>query len=404
MRQRPENITYLNTPYTKKALIGSGRNSEVYRYESPNKPPLAVKFPSEEVLQYCGSNTEMLTRSAKREATLNRMIHGIGDTAEAFSIVTRLFEGKTLEAHFYSISDGRYKIASTCSSIHHIARVWLLAASAVLLLHSNTKIVHCDLKPGNLVLSPDEKQVSIIDWGAAIQNPTFIPQSKLLTPAEKENSLHTPPDYVKCSNTHTDALYRIDDLFDAYSMGDLLSLLHKMHREYILSDERCRDTLTTNQKHELGYVLKGLMSPLQSNRFQLQVGICLVNNIFFSGISKEIPEHHATLLLIFSSMINAQCSLLEREKAADTGIIPFSRNRKKHKINGLHELQQALAHCSGDLASFVEAHLKPALKKSSLISGAGFFDFSRTESLLNILDKIVLSAGEKRSIGVMATS
>lgn len=400
MRQYPENITYLNTSYAKKALIGSGRNSDVYRYESPNKPPLAVKFPSEELLQYCGSNTEMLSRGTKREATLNRMIHGIGDTTEAFGIVTRLFEGKTLEAHFFSITDGRFEIAETCSSIHHIARIWLLAASAVLLLHSNTKIIHCDLKPGNLVLSPDEAQVSIIDLGAAIQDPTFVPQSKLLTPIEKENSLHTPPDYVKYDKVYTNALYRIDDLFDAYSMGDFLSLLHKAHRTYIQSDERYKDTPTSNQNHELQYVLKRLMSPLQSNRFKLQVGVCLINNIFFSGISKEMPEHHATLLLIFSSMINAQCVLLEREKAADTGIIPFSRSRKTRKIKGLRELQQALVHCSGDIDSFVDVHLKPALKNSSLICGAGFFDSSRTESLLGILDKIVLSAGEKRSFGV----
>lgn len=139
--------------------IGAGGMGEVYRaIDTRLNRRVALKFLSE-LVEDAPAAKRQLVKEAQASATLEHpnicTVHGFEQTNEHHFIVMQYIEGKTLAEIIEKETIGVKKFESIARQI----------ITAVAFAHSNG-VIHRDLKPGNIMLTPEE-QIKVLDFGLA---------------------------------------------------------------------------------------------------------------------------------------------------------------------------------------------------------------------------------------------
>lgn len=138
--------------------LGAGATGKVYRatQKSLNRP-VAVKY----LRKSCLRNTAVVTRfvtEARTVASLNHLgivgVHGLGQTPNGgYFIVMDLIEGGDLAQRLQS---GSVPVADAVQ--------WLIEAAEAISHAHDHGVIHCDLKPSNLMLNKDG-HILVTDFG-----------------------------------------------------------------------------------------------------------------------------------------------------------------------------------------------------------------------------------------------
>lgn len=142
-----------------KKLIGSGGMGKVYRaVHRETQQSVAVKF----LHKSFQSSVKMVRRFLGEAAIIGRLqhpgivgMHGVGSTAGGvYFLVMDLIEGASLDQ---------------CDSIPDTATLsrWMVELADALQTAHAANIVHCDLKPSNVMINPEGRPV-ITDFGLAL--------------------------------------------------------------------------------------------------------------------------------------------------------------------------------------------------------------------------------------------
>jgi len=146
-------------PYEILGLLGAGGMGEVYRAHDPRLGrEVAVKILPEAFSQD-PARLARLDREARALAALNHpgiaAIHGIEESDSGRFLVLELVEGETLATR---LSRGPLPVEEALAVCRQIAEALEVA--------HEKGLIHRDLKPGNVMVTPDEK-VKLLDFGLA---------------------------------------------------------------------------------------------------------------------------------------------------------------------------------------------------------------------------------------------
>ena len=395
--EAPKTISFRKTNYDYVRLLGSGANGSAYLYETTNintnvPHRIAVKIPCLQPQNFTDNEqkTKYLERYA-HEAAINQSVYNVGESytinpsqGSALHIIVTLFiSGITLVDNFSDKNKEKL-------SLDYLMHIWLLAASAILLLQKNHNLSHCDVNPGNLILS--QNKVFPIDFGLSEKIGQTVPCRQFA----KEH--HMPPERFFTPTTVYDLIsppsMTVAANYDAYSLGFLLQDCLNLYMK------KNATNFDANFLYPLHFVAKAMMHGTPDDRLSIQDGIYQVINVLFSNPTKTIVDQYSTSLALILYFIKTQCELLKKEQAALGGFSLLSKSRKKTKIAALNELVTHLT-ISKDLSGFSKSFLEPALKNSGVISGGGFFSESRTTAVLKIIkDTVIQPAMESPSLAL----
>lgn len=194
----PNNIAlpkgYKLNEYTLSKKISSGGFSVVYLAYDKNGNPVAIKefFPSNLTLRSKGTNIDFINMREK-----HRFQEGLKGFKDETEIVMKLKHRNIIEISNFFEANGTaylvmpYEYGMTLSKYIALektpneAELLSIAKdvfSAVQMFHDN-KIIHLDLKPGNIWLRPN-KEALILDFGTArlIDDPVKSKQPPMYTP------------------------------------------------------------------------------------------------------------------------------------------------------------------------------------------------------------------------------
>ncbi|CAN1295334.1 LRR receptor-like serine/threonine-protein kinase EFR [Linum perenne] len=209
----------------------------------------------------------------------------------------------------------RISESTTTRSLNFVQRlnVAIDIASAVDYLHNNcgTPIVHCDLKPSNVLL--DEDMVAHVgDFGlarflSAVANPSSIANPSSSTIGIKGTVGYAPPEYGMGNEVSTQG--------DIYSYGILLLELFTGKRP---TDETFKDSLSLHNivknalsKQRTSEVLDPILLNELLPRKDLEK---LMSSILEIGVacSSDIPQDRASMSEVLSSLTAIRTSLVGR--------------------------------------------------------------------------------------------
>jgi eukaryotic-like serine/threonine-protein kinase len=150
------------TDYVLREQIGAGATGKVYRaFEKQQHREVAVKFLKKSLLT-SPATIERFVREASTVAELNQPgivpVHGIGQTpGGGLFLAMDLVRGRDLDSVRRAGPLGPARAAA-----------WVASAARTVHRAHECGIIHCDLKPGNLLLDQRE-QIWLTDFGLAIR-------------------------------------------------------------------------------------------------------------------------------------------------------------------------------------------------------------------------------------------
>jgi eukaryotic-like serine/threonine-protein kinase len=200
--------------------IGQGATGRVYRaIHKPTGNLVAIKF----LRKSLHENRSIIERFLRESAIVQQLthpgivpIHGMGRAARrGLFLVMEYVRGRDLD----------HRSRSTQVSARAAAS-WVLEAARIIHFANQHGVIHCDLKPGNLLLD-DSGQIRVTDFGFALAN-TGLPVARLAgTPA------FMAPEQIDSS------WGPISARTDVWGLGSVLFFLltgHPPHRGSTLSD------------------------------------------------------------------------------------------------------------------------------------------------------------------------
>jgi tRNA A-37 threonylcarbamoyl transferase component Bud32 len=145
--------------YVLEELLGAGRTGKVYRaLQRSLDRHVAIKYLRKSLMR-APSAVERFVQEAKTIARLRHpaiaSIHGLGKTPNSYFLAMDLIEGVDLASR---VSDGSITAAEAVD--------WTIQACEAIEHAHERGIVHCDLKPGNLLLDR-QGRIHVTDFGFA---------------------------------------------------------------------------------------------------------------------------------------------------------------------------------------------------------------------------------------------
>lgn len=170
---------------------------------------VAMKLLPRDGEQQPGDN-ELFIREAKVTARLEHPniipVHELGEDEDDNAFYTMKFvRGVTLTEILMQIRNGRRDTADEYG-INNLLTVFQKTCDAVAFAHSR-KVVHCDLKPGNIMMG-DYGEVLVLDWGLAkpvwegVERKSSPRMSGVITDSDLDKTVSEIP----TSHIHTDSL------------------------------------------------------------------------------------------------------------------------------------------------------------------------------------------------------
>ena len=153
--------------YEIKSILGTGNFGEVFLcwdHKQANQIAVKVSRIQENYRKATEDESEILTQlSLSEDPSKDHIIEKYSD----FEFRNHFCMG--VEVLSLSLKDSMEKRNYQGLPLHHIRRIAIQTLSALTLIHSH-KIIHCDLKPDNiLLLSQKRFDIKIIDFGSASQ-------------------------------------------------------------------------------------------------------------------------------------------------------------------------------------------------------------------------------------------
>ncbi len=203
-------------------LIGRGGIGEVYLAEDQSlNRRVAIKF-LRSAFTCNEARVEQLRREAQAASSLNHpnivTIHQIGNFEGRAYIVMERIDGQTLRQRMEA---GRLSFAESIAIAEQVV-------AAIRVAHRNG-IVHCDLKPENLMITPDGL-VKVLDFGLA----KLVSESALGVmvpgiPDLRASGLMGTPEYMSPEQV---TRQRLDGRTDIFSLGVILYEMVAGHRPF----------------------------------------------------------------------------------------------------------------------------------------------------------------------------
>lgn len=154
-------------------ILAQGGMSSTYLVYSYQNKKLAVLKEINAELALRAKGREMFQREARILQSLQHpgipKYYDFFDTRERYSLVMEMVHGTNLE---------QMPIVTATQALE-----WLLQTSSILdYLHGcNPPLIHRDIKPGNLILRYNNRQITLIDFGA-VKEATTPPGTRIATP------------------------------------------------------------------------------------------------------------------------------------------------------------------------------------------------------------------------------
>lgn len=224
----PEDLTGCKVGrFVIQSRLGAGGMGEVYYAEDPQlRRPVALK----RVARRLGNDPEgrrQILREAQRASALNSeyiaKVHDVLEERGELFVVMEYVEGETLRQ--------RLRRPMTLEQFFDIA---MQCAEALMAAHQRA-IIHCDIKPENIMLTPAGR-VKILDFGVAKQ----LPRSDQSSTVDRSGSTGGTPAYMA-----PEALLEKlpDERSDIFSLGvvlyEMLTLKHPfLASSFVATSER----------------------------------------------------------------------------------------------------------------------------------------------------------------------
>jgi eukaryotic-like serine/threonine-protein kinase len=194
------------THYEMLAPVGAGAMGEVWRaHDTKLGREVAIKVLPEHFAKDA-ERVQRFEREAKALASLNHsniaQIHGFDRVGDAYFLVLELVPGETL---FERLARGPLPVEEALNICVQIASGLEAAHEA--------GVIHRDLKPGNIKLTPDSK-AKVLDFGLARQaSPKQGSASPAQGPLTEEGVLLGTPGYMSPEQVRGKAIDRRTDIF-----------------------------------------------------------------------------------------------------------------------------------------------------------------------------------------------
>ena len=353
--------------------LGSGNHGTVFLFASNHpKKYVAVKKEHERYKKYPAG------REFQNEAKWNKIVYNLGelsgdpqDHTAPHYVLMPYFSGKTFSEMAY------YSLEALLIS-------WIKTAHAVDQLHDQHHVVHCDLKPDNILINEANHEAVVIDLGLM----TEVNKSRRIVFSKKRDD---PTHFWQ----HAPEIFSVDERTiaadyrqDVYSLG---AILH--YAAHSLLFVVYADTINPLAMSTVRFVYQHLTQKNPAHRFSIAKSIFILITSFFSKIPRScwsfndahqnrIRSMQTIWLFIVTQALNFHIETLEMEQNT-LGTIKKMISPKSKKIAGLRHLQSDI--CIEYPALF-RKHITeikaqyPALTK-------GYFS-TRTKTLLNEMETI----------------
>lgn len=219
MQQESEQTIVLGNRYHLIHQVGKGGMALVYQaYDQMLERPVAVKLLRDDFLADEGFR-ERFRQEAKSAANLSHpnivTIYDFGFDANGLFIVMEFVQGTDLKTQIrkkghYSVKEGLPLILQACAALGYAHRAG---------------IVHCDVKPHNMLVTPDNR-LKITDFGIARALATIDPQ-------EKQEVVWGSPQYLSPEQAQGIAPSPASDV---YSLGVVMYELFTGHLPFETTD------------------------------------------------------------------------------------------------------------------------------------------------------------------------
>lgn len=292
MTEKTPQPTLLNNRYELEERLGSGGMSTVYRaHDRMLERTVAIKILRKEL----SSDPEFRDRfrqEARAAANLSHpniiTVHDFGFEENQLYIVMEYMPGMDLKTMVqkrgrFNLAEGIPLLVQACAGIGYAHRAGL---------------VHCDIKPQNLLISPD-RRLKVVDFGIARAMSTIQPD-------EKADVVWGSPQYFSPEQASGNAPSPASDV---YSLGVVMyemltgklpfvasssQELARMHREGAVPSPR---RYNAEIPISLEQIILKVLSKEPSNRYRTadQLGRVLITFSQHNGATTAIPDAQSTV-------------------------------------------------------------------------------------------------------------
>lgn len=286
MTENTPQPTLLNNRYELEERLGSGGMSTVYRaHDRMLERAVAIKILRTE-LSSDPEFRERFRQEARAAANLSHpniiTVHDFGLEEDQLYIVMEYLPGVDLKTMLqkrgrFNLAEGIPLLVQACAGIGYAHRAGL---------------VHCDIKPQNLLISPD-RRLKVVDFGIARAMSTILPDEKAdvvwgspqyFSPEQASGSAPSPASDVYSLGVVMYEMLTGNLPFAATSSHELA----RLHREGAVPSPR---RYNAEIPVSLEQIMLKVLSKEPSNRYRTadQLGRVLVTFSQHSGVTTAIP-------------------------------------------------------------------------------------------------------------------
>ncbi|MEA5570453.1 AAA family ATPase [Calothrix sp. UHCC 0171] len=251
-----------------------GSRTVVCRAMSEARKPVIIKFMRNE----CPSFNELVQFRNQYVITRNLDIDGVVRPIalerynNSYALVMEDFGGISLEEYFNQLIQ-----EPSINTVDIFLDVAIKIAIALDQLHSN-RIIHKDIKPANILINPDTKQVKLIDFSIAsvlpretqqLKNPKILEGTLAYISPEQTGRMNRGIDYRTDFYSLGVTFYQLLTQQLPFASIDLMELLHC----HIAKQPESVTSLKPGIPQQLGDIVSKLMAKNAEARYQSALGL-----------------------------------------------------------------------------------------------------------------------------------